>query len=197
MTIYSNKQIIERMDELTHEQLIAKVIRILASQDMSERMRQRIANIMMSDAIQEELNPKVPIDSHRLVPADKLFTLAHSPMMEYAREIIQAALDPRGPHATREIMLIAATLKGGKAFYIKADGIKQEWKNQVGYILSMAGFERRSVYNKERQMPLKAWKSRAGWTIFDVDQRLAEVETTLGIYASNPKQLPSLIGKYL
>ena len=100
--------------------------------------------------------------------------LYQSPLMQFTEAMIRAALQADGPFQTREIMMLAA-LSVPKAYYMTAQGIPKTEKVMAGYILQMAGFEFVSLYDKDRKMPVKVWKSKYGWGQMDAGTRAKEV----------------------
>lgn len=129
--------------------------------------------------VEKKTHPTVcHLTKTRTVAYRAMETLSQSVMMSYVSELITAALYLSGPYQSREIMMIAAELKGGAPF-ITATGIPQTYKNQAGHILTMAGFERVSHYDRERKMPVKAWKVKRGWADFTIDQRAELVYSTI------------------
>jgi hypothetical protein len=202
MSIFSNEHLTEKidaMDTATAKAVLRKIITI----KMSEETRGRVARavLQMDQSVKEK--KIVKLSKERSVPYKTLEKLSESPMIEYTEELIKAALDPRGPYQSREIMLLAAQIKGGSGHpFITGHGIPQDFKNQVGHILTMAGFERTSHYDKERRMPVKAWKSKHGWKNMTVEQRVQEVQATIKHELTQTEPAPkvqtfSLLGSYL
>lgn len=200
MSIFTAAQMSERIDQLDHEtakQILKKIISMRTSEGLKAKIYRAIAG--MEAPYREKQSVK--IGKNRTIPFKTMDSLISSPMMDYIEELIMAALDPRGPYQSREIMMLADQLKGGGAPFITANGIPQSYKNQAGHILTMAGFERQSHYDKARRMPVKAWKSAKGWGHMTVAERVNEVLITLQHETkkeveSRP-EVKGLLGSYL
>lgn len=202
MSIFSNEHLTERieaMDLATAQAVLRKVITIKMSEDAKGRVARAI--LLMDQTVKEKKIVKISKD--RTIPYKTMEKLSESPLIEYVEELIRAALDPRGPYQSREIMMLAAQIKGGNGHpFITASGIPQDYKNQAGHILTMAGFERKSHYDRDRKMPVKAWKSKHGWAKMTVEERVNEVRATLQSELSQTEPAPkvqtfSLLGSYL
>jgi hypothetical protein len=192
--------------QLSREEAIEKLIRLI-QMPHSPKKRKEIARVVMGTRLSEGAGaPRVQIASNRSVQVKAVLKIYESKIINYIDEFIQAALDPRGPFQTREIMMIADQMKGGGAWFITADGIPQADKNMVGHILSMAGFERVSHYDKATGKPIKAWKVAQGWTAYTPAQRgelvrgaISEIVTKHLIRKEDTEVLavPPLLGKYI
>jgi hypothetical protein len=202
MSIFSNEHLTEQVDAMdmaTAKAVLRKIINIKMSEETKGRVARAILGIDQS--VKEKKIVKLAKD--RTIPYSTMEKLAESPMIDYVEELVRAALDPRGPYQSREIMMLAAQIKGpGEHPFITAHGIPQAMKNQAGHILTMAGFERQSHYDKERRMPVKAWKSKHGWAKMTVEERVNEVRATLQTELSQTEPAPkvqtfSLLGSYL
>ena len=178
------------------------VLRKIVTTKMSEETKGRVARAILGLDQNVKEKKVVKLSKDRTVPYKTMEKLLESPVIEYIDELIMAALDPRGPYQSREIMMLAAQIKGGQAPFITGKGIPQLYKNQVGHILTMAGFERSSHYDKERRMPVKAWKSKHGWKHMTAEQRAVEVRAQMKQELSQTEPAPqpqkySLLGSYL
>lgn len=195
MTIYTVKQMMEKIATMTDEDMRTALTRMVQLH-VSSSTRQQFATVIFGE---RELPPTVFLSDDRPVLRHTLENLASSPMVNYIPEIIQAALDPRGPFQSREILMLADQLKGGKAFYITANGIPQNFKNDAGLVLSMAGFERVSHYDRERKMPVKAWKVKKAWQHFTPEQRVDMVYDTLRHEggAQRPAPVSNILGSFI
>lgn len=178
MTVFNNEYLIERIEQMDLEAARDALSKIVMAR-MPETARSSIGRILTGlDHVKRD-NIKRKISKGREVPLSTLENLYRSPVMNYVEELILAALDPRGPFQSREIMMLASSIKGGHAEYITADGIPQAYKNQAGHILTMAGFERRSHYDKERKIPVKAWKLKHGSRRLTAAELAQEVRVTI------------------
>lgn len=177
MSIFTNKQLIDRASGMDRDELIIVVSKIV-SLPVSPSMKSNFARIIMGDQ-EAEARELVTISPDKVVTKRALMNLADSPIMDYLGEFISSALDPRGPFATRDIMLLAAEKKDQKAFYITKNGISQSYKNHVGLLLQMAGFERISHYDRNTRRPIKAWKSIYGWGHMSAEERSLEVRNII------------------
>lgn len=196
----SLKEKVEAMDLDTAKTVLKKIIDF----PMAESTYGRIARAVMK--LDQSVKEKkiVKISKGRTVPYKTLEALTTSPMINYVDELIMAATDPRGPYQSREIMMLAAQIKGGDVPFITSKGIPQQYKNQAGHILTLAGFERVSHYDRERKMPVKAWKSMHGFKSLTNEQRAIEVMATLNMELDQteevlqaPVQKYSLLGSFL
>lgn len=192
MSIYTNNQIMERTNQMDRDDLI-RVIRKILSMPVSPTMKSNFARIIMGEKEASARDMSI-ISKDKIVTKRSLMNVAESPMMNYLDELIAAALDPRGPFATRDIMLIAAEKKDSKAPFITNAGIPQTYKNHVGMILSMAGFERASHYDRTSKKPIKAWKSVYGWGNLSAEDRALEVRNIINreLAEIETKALPTL-----
>lgn len=177
MSVFSTKQLVDRASEMDRDKLLAVVTRIV-NLPVSPTMRSNFAKIIMGEE-ETEVKELAYVSKNKAITKRALMILSESPMMSYLTELVSAALDPRGPFATRDIMLLAAEKKKEKAFFITKDGISQSYKNQVGLILNMAGFERVSHYDRHTKKPIKAWKSIMGWGTLGVEERVTEVQNII------------------
>lgn len=176
MSIYTIKQLIIEIGKLNEAQAKTALIRIVSTASSPKKRSEYAACIL---AKRTDLSPTVYLTDDRPISRVALDGLIGSPMLEYTKEIIEAALDPRGPFQSRDILMLADQIKGGRAFFITANGIPQNYKNEAGLILSMAGFERVSHYSRERKTPIKAWRSRKDFRKTSVEMRMDMVFTAL------------------
>lgn len=200
MSIFTEEVLLERikkMDLATAKAALEKIVRIKI---MAELTRGKIGRVIMRLDVEDKKTTTVQLNKERTISTKALEDLSKSVMADYVEEIIMAALDPRGPFQSREIMVLAAQIKGGNAPFITGKGIPQAMKNQAGYILSMAGFERRSHYDRERKMPVKAWQPKHGYTHMTIEQRVSEVRATINYHLGQehtPKPKLNLLGSFL
>jgi hypothetical protein len=194
MTIYSNEFLLSRIDELTDAETRTMLKRIVTRPGLSKAARSILAATLMANP--GHIDEQVQIASDRHIPQSRIDALRESDLMDHAHHIIMAAMHPAGPYQTRDILLIAAQEHGGNVPFITSKGISQQAKVLTGYLLSMAGFDRKSVYSRERRMPVKCWVSRHGWKKLTAELRLTEVRITLG---STDAQIPNppSIGDFL
>jgi hypothetical protein len=155
------------------------LLNILHAVTFNDSTKNRLANIILGNGKSEEEIARIMVNRDRSVPYSGLEKLAASPILNYAEEFIRAALDPSGPHQTREIMMIAASYLPS-ADFLRSGKLTKTDKTLVGYILSIAGFERKSVHNAERHMPLKAWVPMRRPDYLTVDDMVAAVLSTVG-----------------
>ncbi len=196
MTIFKNDVLIAEVSKMDLETAQKSLTKIVEAR-LTATAKAKVARIIMGIEA-SKFNADVKIAKGRNIPMSTLKALVVSPVYDYIREFIMAALDPRGPYQSREIMLLASQMKSSKAEFITANGIPQVNKNQVGYILTMAGFERCSHYDKTRRMPVKAWKIMHGTKNMTIDDRVQEVLITINANIKEPTTPTySLLGSYL
>lgn len=179
MSIYTVEQILKSIDELDELAMTVALKRIVKL-PVSQSMRATFAKIIMGENTEDrEEQRQVLLGKDRAVPLSKLKLLAGSDLLEFVPFIIQAALDPHGPFDSRGVLMLAAEKSKKKAYYITEDGISQSVKNEAGMILSMAGFERKSHYDRDSQRPIKAWKIKHGWGQYTLEERIELVYWTI------------------
>lgn len=174
MSIYTMEQLIElvqKMDRAEMEKALTKILRI----PVSATMRSHMAKAIVKTA--NTLDETVLVGQDRGVPLRQIMNLVDSPIMDFVSEIIEVAM--QAPYSTHDLLMAVASQRKGKTFYITSGGIPQAVKVQAGLILTMAGFERVSHYDKERDYPVKAWKSKYGYSALTLEMRLVEVEATI------------------
>lgn len=184
MSIIRKETVVRAIEEASAEELREILHRFLNTK-MADYAKSRLYRIALNLGQDPREVSKAKLTKEWSVPVKSLDALAASPMMDYVEELIRAALDPRGPYQSREVMLIAASKKEGHAPFITNHGIPQQYKNQAGYILTMAGFERVSHYDRERKMPLKCWKPKHGTKGMTIEERVQEVHTLLRDHCTN------------
>lgn len=178
MSIYSINQLMDKVQKSSEEELRAMLSRILKLR-LSETMQIHLARIIMDVEIIDGRKSHCMISQRRVIPYSQMKALNESPIMAHVDHIIAAALVDGGPFNTTDILMRAASVAGGKAFYITATGISKTHKMMAGYILTMAGFERRSHFNRETKQPIKAWKLKGGGPKLSVQQRAELVRSTI------------------
>ena len=177
MSIYPIEQILGETKKKDKDGLVRVIQKILLL-PMSKSLRSKYARIIMGDT-SEDVADRMPVmlSESRSIPRQALKTLIKGGMLTYTREIIMAALDPRGPFQSTEILMLAAQIYGQPTTFVTVKGIPQRAKNEAGYILSMAGFERLSHYDREKRTPVKAWLPAKGMEKVSLEDRIAFVES--------------------
>ena len=183
MTIYSINQLMDRVANASPEDVRAIILRILKLRH-SESMMVNLTRIIMNDESVPERSSFVQISPKRVVPRKELEKLTRSPMMDFTSALVEAAMSPTGePLQSRDIMMIAGSTVN-RPFFITPEGISKTDKTLAGYILVMAGFERKSVYNKQMRQPVKAWViKQKGLTL---TQRVEQVHSILRTVLAAP-----------
>lgn len=190
MKTYTEEDVIAKINEMEPAELRRKSIKVIRKH-MPKHICEDIHGIFM-----EGISPVAQISEDRSIATREVKELHHSPMMEYADKIIEAALRPEGPFQTRELMLVVGALCDEPPFFMKGGIMSKKHKTQVGYILSMAGFERRSHFDKETKKPVKAWKSKAGLQWMSVTDRMSMVRSTINhvlMPTDQPQTLEDLV----
>lgn len=173
MSIFTVDKLLERLAQMEDAQ--AKVVlKKILSKRHSQTEYDLIASAIMG--LDEYGRPSYvcTISDNKTISYTLMEKLYHSPLMQFIEPMIKAAMQPDGPFQTREIMMLAA-LSVPKAYYMTPQGIPKTEKVMAGYILQMAGFEFVSLYDKDRKMPVKVWKSKYGWGQLDANTRTKEV----------------------
>jgi hypothetical protein len=173
MSIYTLDKLQDRVNQMDDGQAKGVIKKILSKRH-SQSEFDSIASAIMG--LDEYGRPSYVcnITDNKTISHSLMEKLYQSPLMDFTEAMISAALQPDGPFQTREIMMIAA-LSVPKAYYMTTKGIPKTEKVMAGYILQMAGFEFLSIYDKDRKMPVKVWKSKYGWGQLDASTRAKEV----------------------
>jgi hypothetical protein len=125
----------------------------------SEKVTDQIVRAVMQLAPQKDNNAVCYLSTKRVVPYREMKKLSESVLLEYVPQIIAAGLDEHGPFQSAELLHKAALMIGGRPAFVKPDGsIVYGDLVLAGYILSIAGFERKSHHIKELGRPAKCWK---------------------------------------
>jgi hypothetical protein len=175
---YTQDELLAAIHHANHNDLVGMMTMVLKMR-LSADARDRLAYIIMGDKKQEAHYVNLALD--RSIPLIALKELAVSPIMQYVQPLIEAAMHEDGPFQSREVMLLAASIAGHKPYYMGKE-IARKDKTLVGYILTMAGLERRSHFDKDRKSPIKAWKPRRGVTKLTVKQRADMVYSIMSEY---------------
>jgi hypothetical protein len=175
MSIYSKEQLIKMAENKTHEELQAIVNKVIYKTE-SKTAYNDLANSIMG--VSPRGKPQILISNKKSVDINAIDKIKNSQIMKFIPALIEAATRLDGPFQTREIMM-AAALSFKDAYYIKNCKIHHGDKVMVGHILTMAGFERISHYDRETKRPVKAWKLRYGQGNTDNNMRAEIVYSTI------------------
>lgn len=150
MSIYNIEQLTAKVKVSERDELRIMLTRILTL-SLSENLKSSLARIILNDSVGEVKGKFCQLTDRRIISYAQMKSLQVSPLLDWTREIIHLALE--APRQSGEILLRLAPIAGTKAL-----DIKQHDLTLAGYILSMAGFERKSHHDRERTHPIKAWK---------------------------------------
>lgn len=168
MSIYSIDQLVAKVKSASKDELQGILINLLSTK-LSESVYVTLARFIMNVEILDKRQAYCQISAKKAVPYSDLKKLSQSPLLGMTPYFIEAALKPGGPYQTQDVMVNAAHSywqnAQKKAYYMHVEGIDRTLKVYVGYILMMAGFEKKSAHDKERRSPVKAWKSVKGVTL--------------------------------
>lgn len=154
MSIYQVKQLVSKIKTSSREELQLMLERI-ARLNFSKSMQHSINNIVMNEAPADASDAQCYAGPRRVISYKEMKALSQSYLMDHVQRILQAAADPSGPFQSGDLMTVAAM--GIEAPWITKDGIAKKDLVQAGYILSMAGFDRKSHFVKEIGQPVKCW----------------------------------------
>lgn len=196
MSILRPEHILNLLEHKKEPELRAILVALVKSTKISPAMKSTLYRLVAGmDSNNNDKRP-VAISPDRFVKYNELVGLWRSGMVDFTNALIEAALDPQGPHNTKELMLVAGALAGGAPYFMKPDGFEQQDMKHAGFILTMAGFERKSVYKKELGMPLKCWVKRRGYANLGVREREQLVMSIMKYELFNegeaPKKEPSV-----
>lgn len=186
MEKYTIDELLARIHDASRNDLVG-MLTLIVRQHVSPGVRHRMTEIIMGTSQDKTSYANLALD--RSIPIGILKDLATSPMMKYLEPIIEAAMHEDGPLQSREVLMLAASIAGeSKPFFITREGIPMKFRTQAGYLLSMAGFERKSHFDQTRRQPVKAWKPRRG-DHFTVKQRVQLVQSIMREYLQQPAPL--------
>lgn len=190
-------EIIKRVEGLDHGDLMIAMNRILRL-NFGPIVKREIVKIIFGGTEERPIADITITGTDRAIPAQHLRDLANSELMDKVEPLIKAAMSPRGPFQTRELMLEAVVM-ANKPLFQTHDFKDMKLKTQIGYVLTIAGFERRSHHDQETKRIIKAWKPVRGSSAMNADNRAEQVREVLKEYTgpykkpSPPKTLEDLI----
>lgn len=109
------------------------------------------------------------------IPAMRFLNFANSPTLKYAERIIHIVLDAshvRQYYESREVLMIVSDFDKEK-WFMQKEGLNREARNQIGYVLKLAGFHQASQYRKE-STPTHTWRKDHGTTGWGLQAHLQE-----------------------
>jgi hypothetical protein len=178
MRAYNKEQIVSAIQEADE----AKIRNALLAFALMTKQPDSVYKILKSNLLAKSKIIEVDPETHcflskgRAIKLRDLENLSNSYMMDYIEEIIEAADRNDGPHATREIMLIAASTSGKtKVPFITSKGILMQDKIRTGYILSLAGYKMKGHYRKDVGQSRKSWSKIHGQISWTKEERAIQV----------------------
>lgn len=169
------EDLMERIHIANKEDLVG-MMTLIVRMKHSDSSRKRLESIILGDGRPNSHYANIALD--RTVTIGVLKDLAVHPIMKYAQALIESAMEDKGPYQSREVLVNACMYMDEDPYYI-TQGVQRKDLTMAGYILSMAGLERRSHFDKARRMPIKAWKPRRGTGEMNNKQRFEMVKSII------------------
>lgn len=179
--LHGSKDLAIMVQDASEEKLRNAMLSIVLNNNMTQSFYHKINSLLSKDKTSQAISLKAYCNLRpglRLRYID-LLALSESYMMDYVEELIEAAERNDGPHATREVMLIASTIKmkaEDRCPFITTRGIPMRDKIYTNYILRIAGYELKSKFFPELRQSRKAWVKSHGFKNWTREERILEIE---------------------
>lgn len=178
--LHGSKDLAIMVQDASEGKLRNAMLSIVLNNNMTQSFYHKINALLSKDKISQAINTKqyCRVNDRLTMRYIDLLALSESYMMNYIEELIEAAERNDGPHATREVMLIASTMKmksEDRCPFITTRGIPVRDKIFAGQILKIAGYEMRSKFFPELRQSRKAWIKSHGFKNWTREERAQEV----------------------